>query len=510
MNYKLQLLIQGTICLFTLFFSGVLLFLSYQNNEHQFYKASAFGAILVVQVAFFLYQLKFIWLPLKKATGHLSDLSKGRVPEITASQRVSNKLFVHLQRIGNQFIYLTTYAKNLNGINENDFSKKEVHAFRHSLKKIDYYIKNLKRDAEDWKSKEEKRTWANQGIARFSDLLRNNYNSLNDLSQEMLRQLIKYVKANQGGVFLVDGENNNKLSMVAAYAYDRDKYPDKSRSMDDGLLGAVCFERQPIFMTKIPDNYLDIRSGMGEAPPSCLFLVPLLSDGKVIGVVELASFNQFQEHERAFIEKIAESLASTIASVQINQTTSRLLEQSQKQAQELKNSEEELRQNIEEMKTQQEEMEKKQFEVEESKSLMSKIVDLVPYPIFVKDKKRRYIVANKAQAELFNMRSDDLLGKTDNDLINQIEELNEILKTDMEVLNENQLIKLPEQSISLPNGARKIMQTIKVPFVNNITNNRNILGVSIDYTQQRNLEHKLKKSQQEIEDLSQRMDEGKK
>ena len=95
--------------------------------------------------------------------------------------------------------------------------------------------------------------------------------------------------------------------------------------------------------------------------------MPLISDDKVLGVIELASFNVLDEHKQKFIEKIAESFASTLSASHLNNTTVKLLEKAQQQAQQLKSQEEELRQSIEEMQTQQEEMESKQHDRRQSR-----------------------------------------------------------------------------------------------------------------------------------------------
>ncbi len=490
---------------FVTLFLGTLLFLNTEVFETvRIFRVSVYVILIIVQGILFFITDRHLFRPLSGLRNYLRILAVGKIPEIPAEKLKKFELNSYAYRTANQFRYLKNYAQNLDNSDSTD-SFKKMPIILGSVKMIDHFINRLKIDAADWKAKEEKRNWSNQGVAKFSDLLRHGNKSINDLAQEFIRELILYIEGNQGGVFLVDDSNDSKcFEMVAAYAYDRDRYPKKTRAIDDGLLGAVCFEKKSIYITHLPETYLEIRSGMGDAPPTSILLVPLLYDEEVIGVIELASFKKLVKHEIDFVEKIGEVLASTIASVKINHTTSQLLSQSQNQAQELQRQEEELRQNIEEMKAQQDEMEKKQYEVEESKALMSKIIDLVPFPIFVKNISREYIVANQAQARLFNLQADQLLGRTDNDLISDYTELDEILKTDNKVLKENQPVKLPEQSISLPNGERKVMQTIKVPFENNITKNRNILGVSVDYTQQRLLEQKLKESREKVELLAQK------
>lgn len=446
--------------------------------------------------------------PIADLRFQLKMLAQGKTIEMDAKRITRFNLYKYTRQIANRFEGFKNYIDTVTQTQQTkelQNQKNDSDVFKASLNKLSDHLEHLKNEAEDWKSKEAIRTWSNQGIAKFSELLRQNNSSLEVLSQTFLNQLIKYIDANQGGVFIInkDSEIEAHLEMIAGYAYDRERFADIKRPINDGLLGAACFEKQSIYMTHLPDNYINIRSGMGDAAPNCLLIVPILNDSEVIGVIEIASFKVFNEHERAFVEKITESLAGTIASAQLNTATSALLKQSQTQAETLLRQDEELRQHIEEMKAQQEEMVNKQQELEESKNLMIRIIDLVPFPIFVKNIHRQYIVANQEQAKLFNLPVDYLLGKSDDELINDIDELNQILKTDNKVLKENQLIKLPEQIISLPDGTQRILQTIKVPFVNNVTKNPNILGVSIDHTQMREMETKLKETLTEIEELKQ-------
>jgi putative methionine-R-sulfoxide reductase with GAF domain len=209
---------------------------------------------------------------------------------------------------------------------------------------------------------EQKRVWATQGLANFGDLIRTSSHDVKTLSQEVIIFLVKYLKANQGGIFIVNDEeeNNHFLELKAAYAFERKKYLTKQIGLGEGLVGQAYLEKETIHLRKIPQHYIHITSGLGGANPATLILVPVKTEEHVLGVIELASFKHFEQHEIEFCEKIAETFASTLAAVKINERTRQLLEQSQEQSEEMRAQEEEMRQNMEEMQATQEEMARKE------------------------------------------------------------------------------------------------------------------------------------------------------
>ena len=200
------------------------------------------------------------------------------------------------------------------------------------------------------------RDWANEGLAKLGDVLRKNNSDTKVLAEEILKELIRYMKVNQGALFIVADSEKQELELVAAYAYDKKKYINRRINFGEGLAGQCVLERQTIHLREVPESYVQITSGLGHSLPRTIILVPLLTDQAVFGVIELASFKTFEVHEVAFIEKVAESIASTIATVQVNEQTKSLLQQSQQMAEEMKAQEEEMRQNMEELSATQEQM----------------------------------------------------------------------------------------------------------------------------------------------------------
>ncbi|MEJ7645310.1 MAG: GAF domain-containing protein [Chryseolinea sp.] len=207
----------------------------------------------------------------------------------------------------------------------------------------------------------EQRDWANNALAKIGELLRSTHKNVTDLYDSIIRYVVKYTKSNQGGIFLLDG-TDNELNLVCCYAYERKKFMEKRVAIGQGLVGQCFLSREIIYMTDVPKNYVQISSGLGESTPNAVILVPLAVNDDIVGVLELASLQPYSATEIELLRKLAESVASTIAEVQINDRTKQLLEISQQQAEEMKASEEEIRQNMEELSATQEEMGRKERE----------------------------------------------------------------------------------------------------------------------------------------------------
>lgn len=202
---------------------------------------------------------------------------------------------------------------------------------------------------------ETRRSWTNEGIARFTQSLSRRDENIEETLGVFLSELVKYLNANQGVVFLVNNSDEGTiLELKACYAYGRQKFISQTLKPGEGLAGQAYMEKDAIYLTDVPENYLKISSGLGESTPKNILITPMKYNGEVVGVLELVSFRLFEEHEIQFIRKILETLSANIISVNMNEKTKRLLEESQHQSSVMQAQEEELRQNAEELHAQHE------------------------------------------------------------------------------------------------------------------------------------------------------------
>lgn len=264
---------------------------------------------------------------------------------------------------------------------------------------------NLSKVAED----DKKRNWATEGMAKFGEILRTNTNDLGKLSEEIIANLVKYLKANQGALYIIDDTDAGEevtMSMKACYAWDKKKFLNHKIYRGEGLAGQAWQEGDIVYLTEVPQNYIKITSGLGDANPTSVLIVPLKVNDHIFGVVEIASFNLFQDFEMEFVQKIAESIASTISSVKINARTQHLLEESQEMTEQMRAQEEEMRQNMEELQATQEEMQRSQSETDSTLTAIHSSLSVADYSV-----DGTLTKLNSNFLELFGYSQDDVLGE---------------------------------------------------------------------------------------------------
>lgn len=392
---------------------------------------SIFG-LIILGIVLWLIALS-ITEPIQKTTKLLNDLAQG---DIDKSKKVIIKSGDEIEKMAK------SVSKVIDGLNSTENFAREIgrgnldvkfellgekDILGISLLEMQKSLKNAHEIELQRKSEEEKQNWTTKGIAMFGDILRQNNDNITELSYSIIKNLVNYTSSIQGGLFIINDNDkeNVAIEMTACYAYDRRKFLQKTVLIGEGLVGRCFQEGKTIFMTAIPKDYITITSGLGKENPRCLILVPLKVNDDILGVIEMATFNIYENFQIEFIEKIASSIASTISSVRVNIRTSELLAKSQQQAEEMAAQEEEMRQNMEELQATQEEMERKrveqeviQQELKEDQSVLDALLHNSPDLIYQKDINCKYVHISNSMLTFLNINStEEVVGMSDFDLL---------------------------------------------------------------------------------------------
>lgn len=383
----------------------------------------------------------------------------------------------------------------------------------------------LKRNSEE----DKRRNWSTSGLAQIGEILRTASTTTTALYDRIIKFVVQYTKSNQGGLFILNEDNESQkfLELVTCYAFERKKYLTRTIGVGEGLIGQCFLEGERIYLLELPQDYVHITSGLGGANPNALLIVPLKVNDRIYGVLELASFKKYEEYEIELVEKLADSIASTVSAVRVNDTTRTLLERTQQQAEEMKSQEEEIRQNMEELEATQEEMRRKQSVLEkelqqsqqqaqelrvqekrlmQSQDTLQAIVDHIPRAIFWKDKELRFMGCNKIFASIAGVSSPaELIGKSDYDMAWSAQ-AETYRKDDLDVMkSRNPKLDIEEVNIN-SEGEESWVLTSKVPIINHNSEVVAILGMFEDITDRKRKEadttRKLEERESALKELT--------
>ncbi|MEW2072392.1 MULTISPECIES: HAMP domain-containing protein [unclassified Streptomyces] len=221
------------------------------------------------------------------------------------------------------------------------------------IQELQDYINKMIANLRDTTIANKEQDWLKGNLARISALMQGR-RDLEDVASLIMSELTPVVSAQHGAFFLamplVDGEDLNaadddqfELRMLGSYGYSMGSMPTSFRP-GEGLIGTAAMEKRTILVQDAPSGYLKISSGLGEAPPAQVIVLPVLFEGKVLGVIELASFTPFTHIQKDFLNQIAEMIATSVNTISVNTKTERLLSQSQELTEQLRERSAELEQ----------------------------------------------------------------------------------------------------------------------------------------------------------------------
>lgn len=328
----------------------------YDNNYYFFF------AILLILIVVIVYNLiRSLTKPIQLIEKNLSLINEGEIPNQMETNHFDYALTIRS---------INYMSKMLSGIKDfalkvgqGHFEKDENLLFAGQGvlgESLSYMQESLMKVAED----DRQRNHINEGLAKFSEILGKNTNSLERFGDETVLNLVKFLNANQGAIFVVNDEDHDKhhLELIASYAYNKKKYVDVKIVKGQGLVGQAWQEGKRIYMTEVPKNYVTITSGLGYSTPRCILILPLIFNEEIHGVIELASFHILADYELGFIEKVSESISSALASVKVNTRTQRLLSQSEEITNNMKLQDEKKEKTLSELTQMQEDSQRREEE----------------------------------------------------------------------------------------------------------------------------------------------------
>ncbi|MBI9069261.1 MAG: GAF domain-containing protein [Salinivirgaceae bacterium] len=475
----------------------------------------SFCGILLLSLIIYIIA-KMVTNPLKLTTSVLKRLSEGNINSSDKLQIHSGDEIEDMADSVNQLIDgLGKTAEFARTIGQGNLEAKYEKAgandvLGNSLLEMRQSLVAAATEEEKRKAEDEKVNWATQGQAKFGDILRQHNQSIDELSFNIMSNLVDYVEAIQGALFVKNDDNEEEsiFELTGAIAYDRKKVLESKFKLGEGLIGRCAYEKLTIYMEEVPENYVHVTSGLGESNPRSILLVPAILNEEVYAIIELVSFNKFENHQIEFIERIGESIASTISNARVNDRTTKLLGQSKLQAEELAAQEEEMRQNLEELQTTQEEVgrlrEEDQLknqqlinEIEKHKTAVLKILDYIPVKVFLKDADGRMLIVNKAVLEAHNASRKDLVGKSDFDFIEDKDKAQKLYEEEQEIIKSGNSVNQVYKELINETGI--ILDSTKYPFFIDYLEETGILGIQIDITALVNSEEQIKQLKKELE-----------
>ncbi|MFF7190069.1 HAMP domain-containing protein [Streptomyces sp. NPDC008222] len=221
------------------------------------------------------------------------------------------------------------------------------------IQELQDYINKMIANLRDTTIANKEQDWLKGNLARISALMQGR-RDLEDVASLIMSELTPVVSAQHGAFFLamqlVDGQGRGadaddqyELRMLGSYGYSMGSMPTSFRP-GEALIGTAAQEKRTILVENAPSGYLKISSGLGDAPPAQVIVLPVLFEGKVLGVIELASFTPFTQIQRDFLNQIAEMIATSVNTISVNTKTEVLLKQSQELTEQLRLRSEELEQ----------------------------------------------------------------------------------------------------------------------------------------------------------------------
>ena len=257
---------------------------------------------------------------------------------------------------------------------------------------INEMIRNLKETTQ----KNTEQDWLKTNIAKFTGMLQG-HRDLLTVAKLILSELAPLVNAQHGVFYITDVDDNQEplLKLLGSYAYRERKNISNTFRYGEGLVGECALEKERILVNHVPTDYIHISSGLGEAPPANIIVLPVIFEGQVKAVIELASFNKFSEIHLQFLDQLTESIGIVLNTIAANMRTESLLAQSQSLTEELQKQQEELKDTNQRLKEQ-------AASLKASEELLKEQQEALRHTNEELEEKARLLAQQKSEVELKN------------------------------------------------------------------------------------------------------------
>jgi len=407
----------------------------------------------------------------------------------------------------NENIQITTELLNGN-IDITYDTSNTSNIFRQLLIKMHENLKRNRNFEIERKEEESLRNWTNEGLAILNDILRKSNERIDILANKILSNLVNYIDANQAGLFIFSEEDDlhQELELISFYGYGKKKYLQKKIQVGDGLIGTCALERTTIYLTEIPQNYIEITSGLGQANPNALLIVPLILENELLGVIEIASFKKFSPAKISFVEKLASNISASLFSSRVHTHTEKLLEEMNVYKQKITEQQVVLDETLHKYEQSVSEIERlKKLEQEQNnehineimnyKKLTNSILNEIPAKVFIKDARGRFVLFNNQVADFYGIEASLLTGKSDFDLY-PIEEAKRNAEIEQDIIRKGKR----EYTYSDTFGDTEIVfRTIKTPFFIDYLNEKGLLAIQFDITELSYKQNETQKLKEKLE-----------
>ncbi len=448
--------------------------------------------------------------PIKKTTRILKELAKGKIDqnnllEIKTKDELGN-MADSVNYLINGLHRTTEFASSVGqGDLDVGFEKlSDEDVLGEALLEMRDNLKNAKEEEARRKKEEDIRRWAADGYSNLNDLLRQS-KDLKEMTYSILSTIVKYIDGAMGALYVLNDSDENDIhyEMMTAVAYEREKLLRDKVKPEEGLVGRCAHEQLTIHLREIPEGYVTINSGLGESSPRSLVLIPLKANEKVLGIMELVSFNLFEDYVIEFLEKAGESIASEISTTKISQRTEALLKQSQDQAESLAQQEEEMRQNMEEIQATQESL-------KESQAKTQMIFDNVVDAIVTIDSNGIIELWNPAAEVLFGYSNSEAVGQNIKMIMysDDSREHDNYLKRYMET-GQRHIIGKTREVMGMHKSGKKFPVELRIEE-GKLGNETKFVGVLRDITDKRKIEEEMDQRIEQLKEINKKAETSKK